>query len=143
MYKFLEKIKQAMPLGGFWISVLIFSAITSFIYIQENDKDDLWFAWYHYDEELVLRKEVGEDIFAICKDGTFFYDYKSYADEGCASSKHGGVYYYKDISDEELSRTPDQRLHLNNIILLIFYFIGILVLIGLAPNLHNLFFLRN
>ena len=77
MYKFLEKIKQAMPLGGFWISVLIFSAITSFIYIQENDKDDLWFAWYHYDEELVLRKEVGEDIFAICKDGTFFYDYKS------------------------------------------------------------------
>lgn len=133
-----------MPLGGFWISVLIFSAITSFIYIQENDKEDLYWAWERYYEELELREEVGDDVYSICKDGTVFEDYK--ADQvggGCWNSKHGGSYYDQYFSDKELARTPDQRLHLNNIILLIFYFIGILVLIGLAPNLHNLFFLRN
>lgn len=143
MYKFLKKLKQAMPLGGFWISVFVFSAITGFIYMQNNDKEDLWWAWHRYDEELVLRQEVGEDVFAICNDGTVFYDYKSHnADHGCMSSKHGGSYYDRDWSDQELARNPDQRVRLKNIILLLFYCIGILTLVGVAPNLHNFLFFR-
>ena len=144
MYKLLEKIKQAMPLGGFWISVLILSAITSFIYVQKNDKDDLSWAWQLYHEELELREEVEDDVYSICKDGTVFEDYK--ADQlggGCWNSKHGGSYYDQYFSDKELSRTPDQRLHSNNIILAILYFIGTLILIELAPNIHRFLFLRN
>ncbi|WP_201527605.1 hypothetical protein [Psychrobacter frigidicola] len=141
---YLSKLAQAMPLGGFWISALIFSALTSFILIQINNKEDLYWAWENYYEELDLRRKVGNDVYAVCKDGTVFEDYK--ANEiggGCWKGKHGGPYYDQYFSDKELERTPDQRVFLEKIKLLIFYIIGLLVLVEKSRDLHDFFFNRD